>query len=103
MTHGSVRNGADGVSVRIERFEILRKMYQCHGAEHHPLVAGSKVIHKLPVLLPFLLQPDRQNRSEVLLLVLTAVPCGNGGFGTEGTLVDFPDGLVHGHRQNVDA
>ena len=103
LAHGSVCNGADGVSVRIKGFEILRKMYQRYRAEHHSLIAGGEVIHKLPVLLTLLFQTDRQNGGEVLLLILTAVPCSNGGFGAKGTLVDLPNGLVHGHRQNVDA
>ena len=36
-------------------------------------------------------------------MILAAVPCGNGGFGAKGALVDLPDCFIHGHRQNVNA
>ena len=95
-------NGLERLRVRVQFLFAVRQVNQRHHGEHHPLVTGGQIVQHFTRLFPLLFQVIRNNRREIVIVVLPPLPVGDIRFHAEQTRLHLPDRLVRGDGNHVN-
>ena len=69
--------GVEHFGVAVELLFAVSQMHQRHQPEHHPLVAGGKVVQHLLGFLALQFHIVRNGRGKIIVGVLAALPVGD--------------------------
>ena len=95
-------DGKQRFGIRVELGVAVGKVYDGNEGEHHPLVAGGKVVQKLLDFLSHLLQLIGNGRGEIVVQILLALPARDVRFYRKDAVLHFLDRFIGGDGKNVD-
>ena len=90
------RHRDEGLRVTVQLLLGVRQMYQCHQAEHHPLVSVGEILQHFGGLLLLLLHVVGQHGGKVVGGVLPALEVCGVGHHPQQLVLDFPHRFVGG-------
>ena len=98
----SLDDGFQAFRIRIQLLLAVCRVHNCDEGQHHLLVPDGQVVQKLLAVCQLLLHVVRNDGAEVVIGVLLSLPGGDVGGHAQQPVLRLPDGLRHGHRQNID-
>ena len=97
-----LRDGLQGLRIRVKLLQAVRDMNERHTGEHEPLVAGSQIFQQVFRFGAHLLQVIGNRRCEIVLPVLPLLPACNVRFHAEDSALHLTHSFFGGNRKNVN-
>ena len=97
-----LRDGLQGLRIRVKLLQAVRDMNERHAGEHEPLVAGSQIFQQVFRFGAHLLQVIGNRRCEIVLPVLPLLPACNVRFHAEDSALHLTHSFFGGNRKNVN-